>query len=237
MTILRLDLHAGGWRAVSPRLFEDERLSLDTRAVAGYISTRSDSFSLNVSGLCSLLKIGEDKWRRMNTELTNAGYLKRIQGKDKKGRFRHELVFSPIPGQHDLDDLSEKQLRAIPKKPVQPGAVSPETTKPRPAIPGSTRNQMDHISDYHQRGGGMTDPSNLTIPSFWIEAAEYEIEVEGLKKPVQNRSGLFRTIINRYRANGGPDSGVLAELKKKEAADFNSSDVKPTPSSCIEKYK
>lgn len=79
MTILRMDLQSGGWRAVSPRIFEDQRLSLDTREVAGYISTRSDSFCLSVSGLCSLLKIGEDKWRRINKEPSCTGYLKLIQ--------------------------------------------------------------------------------------------------------------------------------------------------------------
>lgn len=75
MAILRLDLQAGGWRAVPPRMFEDDRLSLDTRGIAGYIATRSDTFQLSVAGLCTLLGIREDKWRRVSGELRDAGYL------------------------------------------------------------------------------------------------------------------------------------------------------------------
>ncbi len=219
MTILRLDLQAGSWRAVSPRLFEDERLSLDTRAVAGFISTRSDTFSLSVSGLCSLLKIGEDKWRRVNAELTNAGYLKRIEGKDKRGRFRHELVFSPVPDLGDSESSFEKRPYATPKKPGQPGTAKPGSDQPRPAITRSTRNQIDQISDYHHPQGGGVATDGDPMPPIWIKAATYEVRIEELARPIRNRSALLNAIINRYRLNGGPDAIVLAALKKRESAE------------------
>jgi len=73
--INKFDMSAGGWRPVSPFLFEDERLALDTKAVAGFISTRSESFTLSAAGLRKLLHIGDGRWKRICDELVNAGYL------------------------------------------------------------------------------------------------------------------------------------------------------------------
>lgn len=222
MTILRLDLQAGGWRAVPPRLFEDERLSLDARGVAGYISTRSDSFCLSVSGLCVLLLLGEDKWRRISGELTRAGYLKRIEGKDKRGRFRHELLFSPIPDGGFPEKHSRRPSTPSPKTQGQPGSAKAGPAQPRAADAGATRELVDLISeDHHQQrpGGGALEVHDSEPPQEWIEAANYEISIEQQARPIRNRGGLLKSIIDRYRANGGPDDVVIGVLKAKKVAD------------------
>lgn len=222
MTILRLDLQAGGWRAVPPQMFADHRLSLDTRGVAGFIATRSDSFTLRVSGLCVLLDLGEDKWRRINRELESAGYLKRIEGKDERGRFRHELLFSPIPDGGFPEKPSGLSAVKPPKKPVEPGAAKAGTAKPVPAKSWSTIKPVDQISeDHHQHppGGGSSDLRGPEPPSAWLEAAEYEIGVEEQRRPIKNRGGLLQKIIQRYQTNGGPDNFIQAALKAKKVAE------------------
>lgn len=217
MTILRLDLKAGGWRPVSPLIFEDKRLSLDTRAVAGFISTRNDTFDLNVAGLRKLLSIGEEKWRRMNDELTDAGYLKRSEYKDNRGRFRHKLVFSPIPDNSDSGASSTESSSTNPKKRQKPATAKPGTPKPCLASPRSTNNLNNHISDHHQDGGGI-DPNESTLPPIWIKAADYEISALEQTEPIRNRSGLLNSIYCRYRESGGPDAHVISALKKIEDA-------------------
>lgn len=221
MTILRLDLQAGGWRAVPPSLFEDERLSLDTRGIAGYISTRSDRFSLSVGGLCTLLKIGEDKWRRVNQELTSAGYLRRTEGKDERGRFRHELVFSPIPDGGYPEKSSGRSPVTFPKIQGQPGPAKPGLVQPHRAEPRYTRKRFDRISeDHHQYpGGGVLESSSLEPPQAWIEAANYEISIEQKTRPIRNRGGLFKSIIDRYCINDGPDDHIIAAINAQKAAD------------------
>lgn len=222
MTILRLDLGAGGWRAVPPRLFEDGRLGLDTRGIAGFIATRSESFQLSVAGLCTLLGIGENKWQRVSGELRAAGYLKHVQGKDERGRFRHELLFSPIPDGGFPAKYAEKTRRANPKNPAQPSPADPSPVEPGTAEPGSTEEGIDQIpEDHHLRhgGGGAPDVDGSEPTSLWLEAARYEIEVERQTRPVRNAGGLMKKIIDRYRANGGPDDAVLQALEAKRVAD------------------
>jgi hypothetical protein len=223
VTILRLDLQAGGWRAVPPQLFEDDRLSLDTRAVAGYVCTRSDTFQLSVSGLCVLLGIGKDKWCRMSAELQAAHYLRHIEGKDDRGRFRHELLFSPIPAGGFPKKASQKPAFGTPKTAARPGTANPGPVGPGTAEPGSTKKGVDQISeDHHHRalGGGAPDLTDAEPPACWVEAANYEIAVEREVRLVRNPGGLLKTIIDRYRANGGPDAAVLEALDAKRAADM-----------------
>ena len=221
MTILRLDLKAGGWRAVPPGLFEDERLSLDTRGIAGYISTRSDSFSLSVGGLCTLLQIGEDKWRRINQELTSAGYLKRIEGKDDRGRFRHELLFSPIPDGGFPEKTPGRSPVPVPKIQGQPGTATPRLDQPYKDKHRYTRKGLDQISEYHHQspGGGAMESASSELPVAWIDAANYEISIEQQARRIRNRGGLFKSIIGRYLANDGPDDHVIAALHSQKTAE------------------
>ena len=219
MTILRLDLSAGGWRAVPPALFEDARLSLDTRGVAGFIATRSESFELKVAGLCRMLNIGEDRWRRIGRELASAGYLKRVFGKDSRGRFRHELLFSPIPSSGFPNRRGKENPSGRPKLPDQPGPVCPGMDEPPSAKPGITREVVDRRSSYHHQedtGAGRAQKSE--IPEEWRRAAEFEVSIEEQARPVLNHGGLLAAILKRYRANGGPGVDVLAALDAKDAA-------------------
>lgn len=224
MTILRLDLSAGGWRAVPPSLFEDRRLSLDACGVAGYISTRSDSFLLSVSGLCYLLQIGEEKWRRISYELTTAGYLQKTRGRDQRGRFRHELLFSPIPqGGFPKNQPGQSGL-TTPKILAQPGAGTPVLEPPPLVNQEGTIKRIDKENEYHHHpsvcgGGEVRGDLNSKLPKHWIDAANFEINIEAQARPIKNRGGLFRSIINRYWATGGPDETIIQGLiyaQKKE---------------------
>lgn len=219
MTILRINLGEGGWRAVPPKIFEDERLALDTRGVAGFIATRSDSFSLSVGGLCKLLKIGEDKWKRMSAEFKEAGYLKHIESRNKAGRFQHELWFSPIPEGGFPEKQNAQSSVPTEKFRAQPDPANPGSAQPSAAWTGSTRDVDNLIPDHHQSLGGGSPKSTESEPAaLWIEAANHEICIEQLKRPIRNHEALLRKILSRYRANGGPSEAVLDELKAVKTA-------------------
>ena len=202
-------------------MLEDHRLSLDARAVAAYICTRSDTFDLSVAGLCVLLEIGEDKWRRIRDELHAAGYLRHIKGKDQRGRFRHELLFSPIP----TGGFPERRTRRVskgakPKNPACRGMANPGAAQPRSAEPGATRKRGDRISEYqHPTSVGVPDSIDSEPPPIWIEAANYEISVESETRRVRNRGGLFKAILDRYRAEGGPDGALLDALQTRKVVE------------------
>lgn len=72
----------------------------------------------------------------------------------------------------------------------------------------------------HQCEGSPTEGSPTTggggeLPEAWRKALELEIATAA---PVRNPVGLRRTILARYRANGGPDAEILAELAQRDDA-------------------
>lgn len=218
MTILRLDLDAGGWRPVPPGIFEDKRLSLDARAVAGYLSTRSETFTFRISGLCTLLKIGEEKWRRISLELTTAGYLKKNKAKDARGRFKFELLFSPVPDGGFPTTSSGQSGRATPKLLPQPDMDKRALAPPSSANSGSTIEKNNIKNEYHHQQasgsvGGDTSGTDSKFPPHWIEAVNFEMGIEAKARPIQNHAGLFKTIIDRYLANGGPPETTIQAME------------------------
>lgn len=96
--VVKIGAIQGRWGAVPEALFEDQRLGLDTRAVAGWLSTRPEGWQISVFHLRKRLGIGKDKWQRMANELVAAGYLYRSCHTGRGGRRIWEIVFSAVPG-------------------------------------------------------------------------------------------------------------------------------------------
>ena len=109
------DTHSGGVLSVSmppgsrygivPRaLLEDPRLSLDTRAVAAWLSTQDAGFQIVIAVLCRKMGLGKERWLRIARELEGSGYLSRRKhpiGVDpasgRQNQWKWEITFTPVP--------------------------------------------------------------------------------------------------------------------------------------------
>ena len=118
------DTHSGGVLSVSmppgsrygivPRaLLEDPHLSLDTRAVAAWLSTQDAGFQIVIAVLCRKMGLGKERWLRIARELEGSGYLsrrKRPIGVDpvtgRKNQWKWENAFTPVPDASPGVDLS-----------------------------------------------------------------------------------------------------------------------------------
>ena len=212
MTILRIDKSRGGWESVPRRLFDDHRLSLDTRGVAGFLATRTDSFTLSASGLRVLLKLGKERYERIASELENAGYLERIQGRDNRGRVRWEMIFRPEP----IGGFPSKSDGAPrPKKADQPPAGQPPAVQPLAVEPATTRDmgkQETRIPENHHHAPKET-ASGGGIPALWEMSADFELAQACLTHEIKNKAGYRKSIMDRYGREGGPGRITISEME------------------------
>lgn len=104
-----LDSHAGGvvrvsipagqqWGAVPCSLLEDDRMALDSRAVAAWLATRPPGWQISIRHLQQALGLGHERWLRIAREMEAAGYFSRskYQG-GPGGTWVWEIKFCPIP--------------------------------------------------------------------------------------------------------------------------------------------
>ena len=87
MTIIRTAIRR---QTELPRaLFEDPRISLDTKGLLGYLLSRPPNFEIEHGALRSLFAIGRDRFGRMIEEMLSVGYARRDakQGRDELNRF------------------------------------------------------------------------------------------------------------------------------------------------------
>jgi hypothetical protein len=98
--------HSGGvvqvqhdvrWGSVPEALLEDDRLSLDSRAVAAWLAIKPRGWLIVVPVLVKRMRLGKDRWQRIARELEAAGYLSRSCGPGANGRWQWSVVFNPNP--------------------------------------------------------------------------------------------------------------------------------------------
>ena len=104
-SILRVDMDAGGWEAITTALINDERLEFDTRGFAAWLLARPDGRQIKAAALPHLLKcssghVGRDKARRFFRELEHAGYLTRTRRRGGRPLDLGLLLPPDIPGAH-----------------------------------------------------------------------------------------------------------------------------------------
>lgn len=97
--VIERDLGEHDRYGIVPRgLLEDERLGLDTRAVAAWMSTMAVGFQISVFSLKKRLGVGQEKWLRIARELEAGGYLTRSKAPTGPGgRWVWRIVFNPTP--------------------------------------------------------------------------------------------------------------------------------------------
>ncbi len=109
--------HSERWGAVPEALLEDERLGLDSRAVASWLAIKPSGWQIIVSVLRRRLRtvalseatgdvvcreLTNDRWRRIAKELEAAGYLTREKIHGRSGRWTWHITFNPRPPLHGV---------------------------------------------------------------------------------------------------------------------------------------
>ncbi len=132
--------HAGRWGAVPEALLEDKRLSLDTRAVAAWLSIKANGWQICISALRRAngeggKPLGEHKWLRIARELEDAGYFSRQRKKGEKGQWLWCITFTPLPtipgfSGHGSAMHEKSRFNKEPDKPLQEIQPSPPSHKP-----------------------------------------------------------------------------------------------------------
>ncbi|MBR8034508.1 hypothetical protein [Burkholderia vietnamiensis] len=76
---------------------EDERLALDSRAVAAWLAVKPAGWQVSVQALRIRLQVRKDRWQRMAGELEAAGYLIREKRQGAGGKWIWNIEFNPEP--------------------------------------------------------------------------------------------------------------------------------------------
>ena len=95
--------HTARYGTVPEALLEDNRLGLDSRAVAAWLAIKASGWQINVAYLrwCLALpgkeELGQDLWQRIANELESAGYLSRTRLRGGSGLWVWHITFNPVP--------------------------------------------------------------------------------------------------------------------------------------------
>lgn len=94
---------------VPEALLEDDRLDLDSRAVAAWLAVKPPGWQIKVTALRRRLArksesvpgrepmLGKDRWQRIASELEAAGYLFRQKSNGPGGQWSWNIIFNPVP--------------------------------------------------------------------------------------------------------------------------------------------
>lgn len=110
--------HSARFGVVPESLLEDNRLDLDSRAVAAWLAVKPAGWQISIKNLRQRLArmdkkiLGKDRWQRIAHELESAGYLfrKKINGKD--GQWVWHIVFNPVPASGTVAGFASYGLAA-----------------------------------------------------------------------------------------------------------------------------
>lgn len=94
--------HFARFGAVPEALLEDQRLDLDTRAVAAWLAIKHNGWMINIGVLRHRLSrngkiLGKERWRRIAEELEAAEYLSRRRINGPGGLWIWHITFTPVP--------------------------------------------------------------------------------------------------------------------------------------------
>lgn len=95
--------HFARYGAVPESLLEDNRLDLDSRAVAAWLAVKPAGWQISIKNLRLRLArvdktmLGKDRWQRIAHELESAGYLSRKKVNGKGGQWVWHIIFNPVP--------------------------------------------------------------------------------------------------------------------------------------------
>lgn len=142
---------------------DDARLSFEARGVLCYLLAKPDDWRIHVNGIRKAGDIGRDKTYRILQELTEAGYLERVETRGEGGRitgYDYIVYDDPVPTKLPFPEKPEAGA-PLPDLPEagEPEAVQPDTAQP------DTENQDAYIrTNSHKELTSTKDPSHTRNP-------------------------------------------------------------------------
>lgn len=110
--------HFARYGVVPESLLEDNRLDLDSRAVAAWLAVKPAGWQISIKNLRKRLAridkeiLGKDRWQRIAHELESAGYLSRKKVNGKGGHWVWHIVFNPVPASGTVAGFASYGLAA-----------------------------------------------------------------------------------------------------------------------------
>lgn len=140
--VIRVTPAPGAWGAVPHALIEDNRVDLDSRAVAAWLATRPNNWQISIPHLQKVMGLGRERWWRIARELEAAGYLTRSKTPGGPGgRWVWQIEFCAVPTVHVLAVHGQDvhiERRSLNKKenpqkreraPARPAGACPRTPR------------------------------------------------------------------------------------------------------------
>lgn len=156
---------------VPDAILEDKSMSLETRAVLGYLVGRSDGFSTAVGRLCFVLGIKDARWRRIRREMEAAGYFLQIKDRRADGTYfwRNEVYDSPT----------------IPPKPTDGKPTRGKAIRGKPTPLPEGTHQTDITTESREarapRASANAQSASASLPPSVLEEKESDRETQPLK--------------------------------------------------------
>jgi hypothetical protein len=188
--------------AVPDDILTDKSLSERARVLLAWLVGRPDNWVIKVSHVRALFRLSERQWSKARGELEVAGYYRQERHRKEDGtiRWQNEVWDTPMSYHPHKNAWMDK-----------PSDGSPLGGK-RGDIPTVNKNMSSkHMSS-------KPPPRRDAAPSLeWLACIDLELALErDAGRTIRSVSGLRRTILARYEANGGPDAAVIEELAKRE---------------------
>lgn len=102
------------WSAIPDDILQDKTLSLDTRAVLGWMIGRPDGWIIRIGPMLGALGLTKHIWSRIRGELQRAGYLFQARHSDEHGRIAWQIEVTDDPSDppwsknSTMDTIGEK---------------------------------------------------------------------------------------------------------------------------------
>jgi hypothetical protein len=172
MTILRRR-HNGNFTIVPNAIFEDKRLSSEAKGTLGYLLSRPQDWTVRLTHIGNVLRMGRHKTERVFQELKAAGYVVRGPQRRTEGRWgaAEFLVLDDPHNALTLDAMSPAATEARPQVAPSPCPEKPSTVEPSTVIQGT----------YKDRKENKTDLNNIAADARADEPAKSLITTEAFK--------------------------------------------------------
>lgn len=210
--VIRVKMPPGQWGAVPVGILEDDKLDLDARAIAAWLSIQRHDWKIVVPDILGRFKIGRDRWQKIARQLSAAGYLTRSchpagektacrDGKSRKNLWIWENIFSPDPefqgsgaGFSGSGTPGDGQAGSIPMNESNKNKSNNKTITPPPPQP-----QKPPIGG----GGGEGGEGEERTPKTCAEKMErYEVMLLDQCVGKRNPSMWMRRAMNRILLEG-----------------------------------
>lgn len=203
------------FKAVNRATFDGSGLSFEARGVMAYVLMKPDDWELNVPDLMREGGIGRDKAYRIIDECIEAGYMERVDGRDKRGKFGsndihvHELPL-PKQGEEITPEPCTEKPDAVQPDTGLPDTDNPNTEKPYPENQEQTNKGIQLSSELTKKGG---ERAQAPRPPAKAPSVDDDVEFES-GKPVTELQTMYVAVCEAV----GWDYHVIDEADQVAAA-------------------